>query len=1112
MHFLAPDTHSLDAAEAAVDLGQPPGDVVFFSFTDSDLAQVASADMPGLRLAPLAKLRHPMSVDLYLDSVARHAKAILVRLLGGLDYWRYGAEELGALARAQGIALAILPGDGQPDPRLAELSTVSAADLQRLHRYWLEGGAANAAASLHLIAALGGIACAPPAVPVTLPKHGVYRKTGAGQNRAAIVFYRSILLAGDTAPIDALIEALQARDVAVAAYYAGSLKDEESAAWIERELKRRPPRVILNATAFSAQRGDGGTALDKADCPVLQIVMAGSTEAAWQTSTRGLSAADLAMHVALPELDGRLLAGAVSFKSETESNGFAVVAHRPHLERIGAMADKAAAWVRLAATPKAGRRIALVLSNYPNAAGRLAHAVGLDAPASVVTILERLRQEGYGVENPPLSAEDVIATLQTPERLCRVPLAAYRDWLGGRPAGLRERLLAAWGDPAEDPACDGATFGFAASFHGRLVLAVQPDRGSGLDAKAEHHDPALPPRHGYLAFYLWLREMFAAHAMIHLGTHGTLEWLPGKAAALSAECFPDAALGPLPVLYPFIVNNPGEAAQAKRRLGAVTLGHMTPPLSPAGLSEEAREVERLLEEYAGADGLDRRRTAHLGREIVARAFASGLAAQCGAEAGAEETETLARIDAFLCDIKELQIRHGLHVFGAPPAAADFTAPLRVSNDGTAESSGPAAQNGTSAGLPAQNGESEMRGLLLGLAARFVPPGPAGAPSRGRLDVLPTGRNLTMLDPRGVPTRTAAAIGRRMADDILLRYRQDHGEDLRFLVLDLWGSTTLRTGGDDLAQALFLLGVAPVWDPASNRVSGFEIVPLSRLDRPRVDVTLRVSGLFRDMFSRQIIMFDEAVRAVAALEEEAAWNPLRAEGERPLRIFGAAPQAYGAGLAERIQRGAWESRAELGRDYLAAGGYAYGAGLDGAPAHDAFAARVARADAHLHIQDHAEIDVLDDMTFAAFQGGFGAASAALGGKAALYHADLSQPGRPRIRSLADEVARIVHGRAANPRWIAGMMRHGHAGAAEMANALDALFAFAASAGVVRDAAFDALHHAYLEDDAVAAFLDEVNPAAAKAIRSRLAEALRRGLWQPRRNSPLRLLDETAQAAE
>ncbi|MDQ0472462.1 cobaltochelatase subunit CobN [Labrys wisconsinensis] len=1114
MHLLPQDKRSLDTAEAAVDLGQTPGDVVFLSFTDSDLALATLSGVEGLRVAPLARLRHPLSVDLYLDGVCRHARAILVRLLGGVDYWRYGAEELGALARRHGIALALVPGDERADPRLVELSTVPPADLDRLAACWREGGRGNAQASLRHIARLGGLERGEALPPAALPRYGVYDlpdRQGAapvGASGAVIVFYRSILLAADTAPIDALARALGARGLAVTALFVGSLKDATTALWIERQLARLRPAVVLNATAFSARRDDGGAALDAAGCPVLQVVTAASSEEAWAASVRGLGATDLAMHVALPELDGRLLAGAISFKAEVEEGGIVRTVHAPHPGRIAAVADKAAAWARLAATPRGERRLALILSNYPGAEGRAAHAVGLDAPASTLAILDRLAAEGYAVSDRPADGEALMRALDGAEASeAGLELEAYRAWLAGRPDSVRAALAAAWGDPAEDIACRDGAFRFAVRACGHVAVAVQPDRGGALDRKADHHSPDRPPRHAYLAFYLWLRERLRLDALIHLGTHGTLEWLPGKAAALSEACFPEVALGPVPVLYPFIVNNPGEAAQAKRRLGAVAIGHMTPPLAAAGLTGTAEAVERLIDEYAGADGLDRRRMAHLRKEIVEIAQDGGLAAECGIAPGTGEEETLARLDAFLCDVKELQIRDGLHVFGRSPPEHGLLL------DALARTSGEDRRPALAAALDA-TGEAEMVGLLAGLDGRFVPPGPAGAPTRGRADVLPTGRNLTTLDPRAVPTRAAAAIGARAAGELVRRYLQDFGQHPRRIVMDLWGSATMRTGGDDIAQALALLGVAPVWDDASNRVGGFEVLPLARLDRPRIDVTLRISGLFRDVFAGQIALIDEAVRAVAALDEDGDWNPLaaarRAGEARPLRIFGAAPAAYGAGIADRLARGAWQSRADLGEDYLTAGGYAYGAGLEGSEAREAFAGRVASADAHLHGQDHAEIDILDDVTFAAFQGGFGAALAALGAKAALYHADLTDPEAPKLRSLAEEVARIVHGRAANPRWIAGMMRHGFAGAAELANAVDSLFAFAATAGVVTDAAFDRIHAAYVEDDAVAAFLDAANPGAARAIRARLAEALRRGLWRPRRNAAARLLD-TAEAA-
>lgn len=1158
MHLLPADTRSLDASEAAVDLDQAPGAIVFASLTDSDLALAAASGFDDLRLAPLQKLRHPMSVDLYIDKTARHARTIVVRLLGGLDYWRYGVEELAATARTRGIALALIPGDARPDGRLSQLSTVPQEALDRLAQYWREGGPRNARASLLYAARLGGLDFGEPEAPLAVPKYGTFlepqasspalyppldvrnslelRTSRGGYGSAAIFFYRSILLSADTAPIESLARALDAEGLAVSAFYVGSLKDGETAEWVRRQLEDLQPRVILNATAFSALDDDGASPLDVAGCPVLQVITSSSAQEAWEASTRGLSASDLAMHVALPELDGRLSAGVISFKAEREQGAFTRLAHAPHDERIAAVAAKAVAWAKLSTKARAERRLGLILSNYPGADGRLAHAVGLDAPASALAILERLRDEGYAVGDLPENGADLLELLGrslpgiagTPAcsfqpsigslpragrdacdpRGLSFPLAVYQSWLGALPIALRDKLADQWGDPSADPLLSDGAFHFAGHVCGHVAVAVQPDRGSALDRKGDHHSPDLPPRHAYLAFYLWLRQAFGIDAMIHLGTHGTLEWLPGKAAALSAQCFPELAAGAVPVLYPFIVNNPGEAAQAKRRLGAVTIGHLTPPLREAGLSGGAIEVERLIDEYASADGLDQRRMAYLRREIIERAVETGLTAECGIAPGLDEDETLARLDAFLCDVKELQIRDGLHVFGRRPEESAHLLDVLAASCGEEERPVLAARLESC-------GDSEMASLLAGLDGRFVRPGPAGAPTRGRADVLPTGRNLTTLDPRAVPTRAAYAIGSRAADAVIQRYLQDHGDYPKNIVLDLWGSATMRTGGDDLAQAMALLGTRPVWDNGSNRVSGFEVLPQARLDRPRVDVTLRISGLFRDVFAQQITLFDEAVRAVAALDESAEWNPLaaaaKASGQRPLRIFGAAPSAYGAGITDRIARGAWDVRADLGRDYLAASSHAYGAGIEGDAVPSVFAERVASADAHVHGQDHREIDILDDVTFAAHQGGFAAALEALGAKAALYHADLSDPDKPRLRSLGEEVGRLVHGRAASRRWIDGMMAHGYAGAAEMANAMDCLFAFSATAGIVTNAAFDRMHEAYVEDEEVAAFLASANPAAGRAIRARLAEAIRRGLWQPRRNSASFLLDEAGRAA-
>jgi cobaltochelatase CobN len=616
-----------------------------------------------------------------------------------------------------------------------------------------------------------------------------------------------------------------------------------------------------------------------------------------------------------------------------------------------------------------------------------------------------------------------------------------------------------------------------------MLVAIQPDRGGRSDRKAEYHDARLPPRHAYIAFYLWLRRQ-RIDAMIQLGTHGTLEWLPGKAAALSEACAPEALLGPTPLVYPFIVNNPGEAAQAKRRAAALIVSHLTPPLSAAGVGALI-EFETLFDEYSAAQQMDAKRAALLAKTILERAGETGLVAESGAAPEATEEEKLAALDAWLCDIKEMRIAEGLHVFGAAPAG-DVLA-------------GAEANEAARARLAASP-EGEMQGLLTALDGRFVPPGAAGAPGRGRLDVLPTGRNLFTIDPRMIPTRTAFAIGRRAADAVVARHLQDHGDWPRRLVIDLWGSATMRTGGEELAQIFAYLGATPIWDHGSGRVTGFSILPPAALPRPRIDVTLRLSGLFRDVFPAQIALIEQLIVEVAALDEEAETNPLaaaRARGEDTLRLFGPAPGAYGAEVGRALAENPDASVRTLAEAYLAAGGYALGSAAR--DAQDEFRARVAAADAFVHTQDLPGQDALDASALLDHEGGFAAAAKSLGGQASLYHLDLTYSDKPVARTLREEVARAVRGRAANPRWIAGQMRHGYRGGAEIAETVDNLYGFAVTSGVVAPQLFDAVFEATLGDDSVAAFLAEANPAAGRAIAERFDQALRRGLWACRRNS-------------
>ncbi len=1098
MHLLTTTSTSLDEIVEAVDLAQPPGDIAVLSFADSDLAGLAAAweveraALPSVRLAHLRDLRHPMSVDLWIDRVGAHAKVIVVRLLGGLDWWKYGIERLSSLARARGIALAVLPGEDRDDARLAAASTLPPPELDAMLRFFREGGRENLCALLRRLARYAGHdldAREPTPVPRLagyVPGEGAVdlkrlaTNLQPGKPVVPIIFYRAMLLAADTAPIDALCTALTARGLAPAALVITSLKDGEAVAFLRQAFARLDPAVILVMTAFAAGGNSGEpTPLDHADVPVLQVVSATTRRAAWRDSVRGLGAADLAMHVVLPELDGRILAGAVAFKDPLpaqEGLAFTALVSRPEPDRIAMVADRIANLVRLRALPRGERHVAVLMPDYPSAWGRTGYAVGLDVPASVIALLEDLSTAGYSVNAAPQAPRDLLDALAA-DTDATLTIEQYERLLARVPSAAAARLREAWGEPADDPNVRDGSFRFRAQKFGKLWVALPPDRGRSAERRADYHDPLLPPRHALVAFGLWLQHVAKVDALVHMGAHGTLEWLPGKAVALTAECFPEIVTGPLPLIYPFIVSNPGEAAQAKRRIAGVTIGHLPPPLVAGGLSGDARELERLIDEYAQADGLDRRRRERLSLLIVETAQRTGLAREAGIGSAVAPDDALRRIDAWLCDLKDLAIKDGLHIYGrAPP--------------------------GTDDPLWQTSAEAERAALIAALDGSRVAPGPAGSPTRGRRDVLPTGRNLFTADPRTLPTPTAMELGRLAADEVVRAHQQSHGAFLRAVVIDLWGSATLRTGGEEIAQGLALMGCRPIWESASGRVTGIEVLPTAAMGRARVDVTWRISGLFRDLFPAQIALIDAAVQAVASREETDDENPLatarRITGGTHLdRIFGTAPGSYGSGVEDLLGRDV-DSDA-VGAAYLSAASHSYGgAGGEGDAAPGAFAQRVASTDVLLHPSDDPGRDLLDGAEDAAFVGGFAAAAKMLGRAVDLVMLDVTDPQQPRARTLSAALARIVRGRAVNPRFIAGQMRHGPRGAAELAETVDRLTAFAATTDAVAGELFDLLHEAYVADPDVRAFLLQENPQAAAAIADRLDAARRRGLWHPRRN--------------
>jgi cobaltochelatase CobN len=986
-------------------------------------------------------------------------------------------------------------------------------------------------------------------------------------------------------------------------------------------------------TQHSALRSDFWQQLD---VPVLQVILSSNTREQWESGVQGLTPRDTAMNVALPEVDGRIISRAVSFKSVQSHNPLMeteVVVYEPVGDRINFVADLAANWVHLRRKPVAERCVALILANYPTRDGRLANGVGLDTPASCVEILKALQLEGYQVGRIPETGDELIRWLTAgvtndPEgrelRPVRqsLSLGEYGRYFATLPLEVQQGISDRWGGVETNHRDAEGTeekkrgkevdeFAIAGVWLGNVFVGIQPARGYDVDPSLNYHAPDLEPTHAYLAFYYWLRQHFGADAVVHVGKHGNLEWLPGKSLALSKRCYPEVALGAMPHLYPFIVNDPGEGAQAKRRAQAVIIDHLTPPMTRAELYGSLQQLEGLIDEYYEAQSLDPTRLPAISDRITQLIHQENLHQDLGLITGAQldnqDSGLITDADRYLCELREAQIRDGLHIFGQcpqghqlrdlivaiarhpghnrigltraiaqdweldfDPLTADpvqsfehpkFSNSLNTVGDVIEQLEHYAAElveqlinppanpsllfgkefdSATNAPaspslrtqhsglrtqkelewirdrlLPAlQQTSQEITQLLRGLAGRYVPSGPSGAPTRGRPEVLPTGRNFYSVDIRAIPTETAWDVGRKAAEVLIERYTQENGEYPQTLALSVWGTSTMRTGGDDIAEALALLGVQPVWDGSSRRVVDFEILPTTVLGRPRVDVTLRISGFFRDAFPNLIDLFDQAVTAVAALPEPPEQNPLAAHAQQETnvwesaglsqeealkrsryRIFGSKPGAYGAGLQGLIEAQNWTDDADLARAYINWSSYAYTGSGQGTAAPEAFEQRLGAMQVVLHNQDNREHDLLDSDDYYQFQGGLTASVRTVSGKnPQTYFGDNSLPQNPKVRQLGEEIARVYRSRVVNPKWIEGVMRHGYKGAFEMAATVDYLFAYDATTNCVADHMYQGVAEAYVFDPVVQEFVQQKNPWALRDMAERLLEAHQRHLWE------------------
>ncbi|MFD5448043.1 cobaltochelatase subunit CobN [Streptomyces sp. NPDC127100] len=1170
--------------------------ILLLSTSDTDLLSARAAGGPvPYRFANPSRL--PLDdLPALLDGVG----LVVVRLLGGLRAWEEGLD----LLLADGRPVVVLTGEQAPDAQLMAASTVPVGIAAEAHAYLAHGGPINLE---HLARFLSDTVLltghgfeAPAPAPTWGP---LEREPGGGDGpTVAVLYYRAHHMSGNTAFVHALCDAVEAAGGLPLPLYVASLRAPEPELIAELRAADAIVTTVLAAGGTKpAEASAGGDdeswdagALTALDVPLLQALCLTGSRTAWEENDEGVSPLDAASQIAVPEFDGRLITVPFSFK-EIDADG--LPAYVADLERAARVAGIAVRHARLRHIPAADKRLALVLSAYPTKHSRIGNAVGLDTPASAVALLRRLCEEGYdfgtGDEVPGLVSGDgdelIRALIEagghdqdwlTEEQLARnsvrVPAADYKRWYATLPKELRTSVEEHWGPPPGEMFVDRSRnpegdIVLAALRHGNLLILIQPPRGFGENPIAIYHDPDLPPSHHYLAAYRWIAAPaedggFGADAMIHLGKHGNLEWLPGKNAGLSAACGPDAALGDLPLIYPFLVNDPGEGTQAKRRVHATLIDHLVPPMARADSYGDIARLEQLLDEYAQIAAMDPAKLPAIRAQIWTLIQAAKLDHDLGLDDRPDDEgfdDMILHVDGWLCEVKDAQIRDGLHVLGTPPTGADRvnlvlailrarqiwggatalpglrealgldeSAATRATADAAEERARVLVQAMEDAdwdpgAVPTEHGEqvsavlefaarevvprlaattAEIDHAVHALNGGFVPAGPSGSPLRGLVNVLPTGRNFYSVDPKAVPSRLAWETGQALADSLLERYRTDNGDWPTSVGLSLWGTSAMRTAGDDVAEALALLGIRPVWDDASRRVTGLEPIPREELGRPRIDVTLRISGFFRDAFPHTIGLLDDAICLAASLEEPAEANHVRAHVQADLvehgderrattRIFGSRPGTYGAGLLQLIDSRDWRTDADLAEVYTVWGGYAYGRDLDGRPARDEMETAYKRIAVAAKNTDTREHDIADSDDYFQYHGGMVATVRALRGTAPeAYIGDSTRPETVRTRTLVEETSRVFRARVVNPKWIEAMRRHGYKGAFELAATVDYLFGYDATTGVMADWMYDKLTETYVLDPVNREFLQEANPWALHGIAERLLEAESRGMWE------------------
>jgi cobaltochelatase CobN len=1261
-----------------------PNLIAFLTHAGTDLMTLdqARADLPpGLRVLGLSLLSIASDDQMLatLSGELAEAGVVLVRIHGRVETLP-ALDLLRQRCRERGQRLLFVSGTGELDPQMAQASDVPLDVLQPVTSYLMCGGSGNFTECLKFLSDRLLLTGHGYREPQAMPEHGVYLRDMEGADLedwrkqadpdkavAAIIFYRAHLLSGNTAFINALADALLARGLEPLCIFTSSLKEQRNGIPAAFSLMGKLPSVIISTLSFAQGEVNAGgvtspgsnvSSLEQLNVPVLQTMAASVPQTSWEISSRGLNPLETAINIAIPEFDGRIIAVPISFKERYAGHEGAL--YTPHAERVSRVAGIASQLVALRRKPNAEKRIAFVLTNSSAKAAQVGNAVGLDAPASLLNLLRAMRGRGYKIETLPGDGDAIIHELLArgsyddnyplnPAQAHKMPIAQYQTCFETFPDNVKKRLIRSWQEPGRDPKepwRDSSDYLFAALEMENVIVALQPPRGYGMNPDAIYHTPDLPPTHHYTAFYRWLASPrseggWEADAIVHVGKHGTLEWLPGKGVGLSAECFPDLLLGDMPLVYPFIINDPGEGSQAKRRAHAVIVDHLTPPMTAADTYGPLAELNQLVNEYYSLEKLDPSKLPILQRQIwdliektnlradldmktmLARDHGDhkheweeqvtpeGVPATLAEMSGNEVAHLIEDIDGYLCELGLAQIRDGLHILGHMPPLADMLRSLtRLPNAGVPGLQhslaryfsyslndlldNPGARLEPSVAVTGELCHSnadvlrkvdelalslllalEVRGFQLSaieevqisiigassmdigavleyvcrevvpnlervdeevthvlnaLEGKYVPAGPAGAPTRGMANILPTGRNFYAVDPRALPSPAAWQVGQQLARETLARFLREESAYPEMIGLSIWGTSQMRTQGDDVAEALSFLGVKPVWNPQSRRIEGVEAIPLGELGRPRIDVTLRISGFFRDAFPHLITLLDDAVRLVVSLDEPLDRNFPRkhylaelgkptdlsieeAEEQALFRVFGTKPGSYGVGLSQLMETGHWRTTDDLAKVFLEWGGYAYGRNSYGSDARTIFADRLKTVQVALHNQDNREHDIFDSDDYYQFHGGMVATIRSLTGeRPKAYFGDSSRPESSRIRDLKEEALRVYRSRVINPKWIASIQRHGYKGGLELTATVDYIFGFDAAADIAPDFVYEGLAEHYALDPEMQQFLERSNPWALSAIAQRLLEAADRGLWEHPSDEVLAQLRQTVLNSE